>query len=104
MRQLYMWDEWFGGPLDEDGKARVTLVRGQHYSCSQASMCQQIRTAAKDRGLLVNVQDMNDRIIVVVRLATRQLAPCSHPGYVSGNEAKAMAAEDRELRSRERNA
>lgn len=98
MRKAYDWDQWFGRPADEDGKVRFVLVKGEHYRCSQSSMCQQVRTAAKDRGLLVNVQDLDDRIAVAARKAPP--IPMVGPSYL----APTMKQEDEESRSRERNA
>jgi hypothetical protein len=110
MRQQYPWNEWLiGGPTgspgiamtDEDGRRRIVLVRGEHYECSQSSMCQQIRSAARNLGLKVNVQDLDDRIMVVIRAADPERA-AKH--YASRDAARAMRDEDEDFRSRERNA
>jgi len=65
MRKTYLWDEWFGADPGADRRVRFTLVAGEHYDCSQSSMCQQVRTAAKDRRFHASVADMGDRITVV---------------------------------------
>lgn len=63
----YTWEDWFAEPYDTDGRKRIVLYAGKDYNCSQSSICQQIRTAARQRGLLVNIVDLDSHIIVVVR-------------------------------------
>lgn len=99
--RTYRWDDWLLGPADVDGQHREVLVRGEDYDCSQSAMSQQVRTAARQRRLLVSITDMDDRLVVI----TRPMPPARpEPSYVPANEAKAMRDEDAEFRSRERNA
>lgn len=57
--RLYDWKALFK-------KRRFTLEQGTDYTCSQASMTQQIRTAASDRGLSVSVVEGPGSLTVVV--------------------------------------
>lgn len=48
--RLYDWDEWFAKP-------RFVLKKGRHFGCGMASMSQQIRDRAGDRGLRVSIKE-----------------------------------------------
>lgn len=58
-RQLYDWDRWLALPSFE-------LRRGEHYSCSQSAICQQIRNAAAKRDLRVSIEDHEHAVYVLV--------------------------------------
>lgn len=66
MKKRYQFDEWFNGEPDPDGKVRFVLRRGKDYDCSQSSMVGQLRIAATHCGKRVKVQDLDDRLCVVV--------------------------------------
>ncbi len=55
--KLYDWPTWLGA-------LPITLMRGEHYRCSQAAICQQIRDAASDSGIRVSIEDRGDRVTV----------------------------------------
>lgn len=57
--RLYMWEEWFA-------LGKFTLVRGKHYTCSQSSMQQQVRSNASARGVGTSIRDLGDRLVVEV--------------------------------------
>ena len=73
MRRKYDFAAWFAATPDADGRTRFTLLRGEHYDCSQESISQQVRIAASHCGLRVSVVDMDDRVSVV---ATRRVESC----------------------------
>lgn len=45
----YPWDEWFSS-------ATVSLKKGMHFRCQVHGMAQQIRNAARRRGLRVSLE------------------------------------------------
>lgn len=65
MEKKYYWHEWFELAPGEDGKVRFMLVRGEHYTCSQASVISQLRVAASHCGYRVSATDLADRVSVV---------------------------------------
>lgn len=59
MKRLYDWDRWFGRP-------RIVLKYGVHYNGTQSSFGQQIRNAARKRGVSVSIEDNRDHFILRV--------------------------------------
>jgi hypothetical protein len=57
-RSLYRWDAWFSRPRFS--------IRHRDYNCSRSSMCQQIRNAASERGVLVSVEETRRSFVVTV--------------------------------------
>lgn len=47
---LYDWNGWFA-------KGRFVLKKGKHFRCGMASMSQQVRDRASDRGLRVSIKE-----------------------------------------------
>ena len=57
-KRLYKWDTLFTRP-------RFTLVRGKDYTCSQSSIVQQVRNAARGKAR-VRIKDEGTRVVVEV--------------------------------------
>lgn len=57
--QIYDWEKWF----DKD---KFTLIQGTHYHVGHGSMAQQVRNAAKARGLGVSIVEGINRLVVRV--------------------------------------
>ena len=53
---IYPWDEWFSRP------GVLRLERYRDYQCQDHGMVQQIRNAARDRGILVHVRTREGRV------------------------------------------
>ena len=66
MKKIYPFDTWFYSPPGADGRVRILLKADEHYTCSQSSMVQQLRTAAAQRGLRITITDLRDSIHVTV--------------------------------------
>ena len=66
MRKLYDFVGWFNLPADADDRVRFTLLKGEHYKCSQSSMVQQLRIAATHCGVRIRVADGNNELNVTV--------------------------------------
>lgn len=82
MRKLYDFNGWFKLPADPDGHVRFTLVRGQHYKCSQSSMVQQLRIAATHCGVKIRVSDADNELNVTVLPKQEELSHAEVGGHV----------------------
>lgn len=58
--KIYDWDAWFA-------RGHFILRRGQHFRCGQASIVQQARNAASERGLSIHLIEKYGSIDVTVR-------------------------------------
>ncbi len=58
-RRLYPWEEWFN-------KASVTIRYGTDYHVSQSSMYQMTRSAAAKYGVIVDIKDMREYLVITV--------------------------------------
>lgn len=72
--RIYQWDRWFRQPA-------FRLRRGKHYLCGQASMAQQVRNAAYQRGVSVSIEETPSGIDVrVTARGWKQLVNASRQG------------------------
>lgn len=56
---IYPWDSWLS-------KEKITLVKGEHYKCTQHSMCVLIRITGAKRQLKLGVYPKKDGRIEIV--------------------------------------
>lgn len=59
MRSRYHWDHLFCNKV-------FTLHKYKDYDCSQSSICQQVRNAASQRGLSIEIFDSGAHVEVYV--------------------------------------
>ena len=59
MKRIYFWESWFSRPS-------FRLTRGSDFHCGSGTMCQNIRTAASERGVSVSIRERGDELLVRV--------------------------------------
>lgn len=62
-RRTYNWNQWFAGK-------RFVLQRGRDFTCSMASIAQQVRNAASLRKVSASIVEQDDRLVVYVDRGT----------------------------------